>query len=164
MSAGDGDKVQVCPLCLFARIRSTHHTSWKILQNISFSENKISPSITVGTIDVWRRRRHLQLCMRQKQKANEWYTSRPKNIPRHLGKDGHFSSFAWFPAFVANAMVLLSPSGDLGISLVWHNLSGPHRDFSVWVLKSSSNWTKLSMRGPQLFSGWYQMIFRLGSD
>ena len=54
---------------------------------------------------------------------------------------------------------LLSPSGDLGISLVWHNLSGPpHRDFSVWVLKSSSKWTKLSMRGPQLFSGWYQMI------
>ena len=106
MSAGDGDKVQVCPLCLFARIRSTHHTSWKILQNISFSENKISPSITVGIIYVWRRRRHLQLCMRQKQKANEWYTSRPKNIPRHLGKDGRFSSFAWFPAFVANAMVL----------------------------------------------------------
>ena len=53
---------------------------------------------------------------------------------------------------------LLSPSGDLGISLVWHNLSPPDRDFSVWVLKSSSKWTKLSMRGPQLFSGWYQMI------
>ena len=54
---------------------------------------------------------------------------------------------------------LLSPSGDLGISLVWHNLSPPpHRHFSVWVLKSSSKWTKLSMRGPQLFSGWYQMI------
>ena len=58
---------------------------------------------------------------------------------------------------------LLSPSGDLGIRLVWHNLSpphptGPHRHFSVRLLKSSSNWTKLSMRGPQLFSGWYQMI------
>ena len=95
-------------VCLLARIRSTHHTSWRILQNSSFSENKISPSITVSKIDVWRRRRHLQLCMRQKQKANEWYTSRPKNIPRRLGKDGHFSSFAWFPAFVANAMVLLT--------------------------------------------------------
>ena len=101
-----GASVPALFVCLFARIRSTHHTSWKILQNISFSENKISPSITVGTIDVWRRRRHLQLCMRQKQKANEWYTSRPKNIPCRLGKDGHFSSFAWFPAFVANAMVL----------------------------------------------------------
>ena len=54
---------------------------------------------------------------------------------------------------------LLSPSGDLGIGLVWHNLSPPHpTDFLVPLLKSSSNWTKLSMRGPQLFSGWYQMI------
>ena len=26
------------------------------------------------------------------------------------------------------------------------------------LLKSSSSWTKLSMVGPQLFSGWYQMI------
>ena len=26
------------------------------------------------------------------------------------------------------------------------------------LLKSSSSWTKLSMMGPQLFSGWYQMI------
>ena len=61
---------------------------------------------------------------------------------------------------------LLSPSGDLGISLVWHNRT----DFLVWLLKSSSNWTKSSMRVPQLFSGWYQMIldvqtrFILGSD
>ena len=53
---------------------------------------------------------------------------------------------------------LLSPSGDLGIRLVWHNLSPPHCHFSVWLLKSSSNWTKLSMMGPQLFLGWYQMI------
>ena len=53
---------------------------------------------------------------------------------------------------------LLSPSGDLGIRLVWHNLSGPPRSFLVRLLKSSSNWTKLSMIGPQLFSGWYQMI------
>ena len=37
---------------------------------------------------------------------------------------------------------LLSPSGDLGISLVWRNLSPPHRSFLVWLLKSSSNWTK----------------------
>ena len=59
----------------------------------------------------------------------------------------------------------LSPSGDLGIGLVWdNNRTPPDRHFSVWLLKSSSNWTKLSMRGPQLFSGWYQMIFRLGSD
>ena len=65
---------------------------------------------------------------------------------------------------------LLSPSGDLGIRLVWRNLSGPDRSFLVRLLKSSSKWTKLSMRGPQLFSGWYQMIldvqtrFRLGSE
>ena len=56
----------------------------------------------------------------------------------------------------------LSPSGDLGIGLVWDN--NRPTDFLVRLLKSSSNWTKLSMRGPQLFSGWYQMIFRLGSD
>ena len=62
--------------------------------------------------------------------------------------------------------IFLSPSGDLGIGLVWDNRTGPDRHFS----KSSSNWTKLSMMGPQLFLGWYQMIldvqtrFRLGSD
>ena len=56
--------------------------------------------------------------------------------------------------------MFLSPSGDLGIGLVWHNLSPPHHPthFLVPLLKSSSNWTKFSMRGPQLFSGWYQMI------
>ena len=75
------------------------------------------------------------------------------------------TKFLWEPILQR----FLSPSGDLGISLVWHNLSpphptGPHRHFSVRLLKSSSKWTKLSMRGPQLFSGWYQMIFRLGSD
>ena len=53
---------------------------------------------------------------------------------------------------------LLSPSGDLGIGLVWHNLSGPPRSFLVRLLKSSPNWTKLSMRGPKLFSGWNQII------
>ena len=53
---------------------------------------------------------------------------------------------------------LLSPSGDLGIGLVWDNPTGPDRtDFLVPLLKFSSNWTRLSMRGPQLFSGWYQM-------
>ena len=53
----------------------------------------------------------------------------------------------------------LSPSGDLGIGLVWdNNPTPPDRSFLVRLLKSSSNWTKLSMRGPQLFSGWYQMI------
>ena len=57
------------------------------------------------------------------------------------------------------ANIFLSTSGDLGIGLVWHNLSGPHpTHFLVPLLKSSSNWTKFSMRGPQLFSGWYQMI------
>ena len=75
-------------------------------------------------------------------------------------------------------IILLSPSGDLGIGLVWDNLSPPpDRSFLVRLLKSSSNWTKLSMMGPQLFLGWYQMIldvqtgfrlvqtrFRLGSD
>ena len=34
----------------------------------------------------------------------------------------------------------------------------PIRSSLVRLLKSSSNWTKLSMMGPQLFSGWYQMI------
>ena len=61
---------------------------------------------------------------------------------------------------------LLSLSGDLGIGLVWNNLSNPIHPthFLVWLLETSSNWTKLSLMGPQLFSGWYQMIFRLGSD
>ena len=36
--------------------------------------------------------------------------------------------------------------------------TGPDRSFLVRLLKSSSNWTKLSMSGPQLFSGWYPMI------
>ena len=52
-----------------------------------------------------------------------------------------------------------SPSGDLGIGLVWDNLSWPHRTgpdhFSVRMLRSSSNWTKLFMMGPQLFLGWF---------
>ena len=54
----------------------------------------------------------------------------------------------------------LSPSVYLGIGLVWDNLSNPFTTthFLVRLLKSSSNWTKLSMMGPQLFSGWYQMI------
>ena len=56
-------------------------------------------------------------------------------------------------------ITLLSPSGDLGIGLVWdNNPTPPDRSFLVRLLKSSSNWTKLSMIGPQLFSGWYQMI------
>ena len=70
---------------------------------------------------------------------------------------------------------LLSPSRDLGIGLVWDNQPtpphpSPDRSFLVRLLNSSSNWTKLSMRSPQLFSGCYQMIldfqtrFRLGSD
>ena len=65
----------------------------------------------------------------------------------------------------------LSPSGDLGIGLVWdNNPTPPDRSFLVRLLKSSSNWTKLSMMGPQLFSEWYQMIldvfwcFPLGCD
>ena len=52
--------------------------------------------------------------------------------------------------------IFLSPSGDLGISLVWHNLSPPpHRSFLVRLLKSSSNWTKISMRGPLLSTSGY---------
>ena len=51
----------------------------------------------------------------------------------------------------------LSPSDDLGIGLVWDNYPHP-TDFLVRLMKSSSNWTKISMRGPQLFSGWYHMI------
>ena len=51
----------------------------------------------------------------------------------------------------------LKPSGDLGMGLVWDNLSTPTPldHFSIRPLKSSSNWTKLSIMGPQLFSGWY---------
>ena len=59
-------------------------------------------------------------------------------------------------------LIFLSQSGDLGIGLVWDNHPLTHPPlpphFSLWLLKSSSNWTKLSMIGPQLFSGWYQMI------
>ena len=48
----------------------------------------------------------------------------------------------------------LSPSVYLGIGLVWDNLSNPitTTHFLVRLLKSSSNWTKLSMMGPQLLS------------
>ena len=78
----------------------------------------------------------------------------------------------WWKARNSEAEVcsFLSPSGDLRIGLVWDNHTtpphptGPDRSFLVRLLKSSSNWTKSSMMGPQLFSGWYQMIFRLGSD
>ena len=34
---------------------------------------------------------------------------------------------------ILNILKFLSPSGDLGISLVWHNLSGPHRLFGLTV-------------------------------
>jgi len=63
------------------------------------------------------------------------------------------ANFSWW-------LLLLSPSGDLGMGLVWDNLSTPTPldHFSIRPLKSSSNWTKLSIMGPQLFSGWYQMI------
>ena len=69
----------------------------------------------------------------------------------------------------AQWQLFLSPSGDLGIGLVWDNRTPPDH-ISVRLLKSSSNWTKSSMMGPQLFLGWYQMIldvqtrFRVGSD
>ena len=56
-------------------------------------------------------------------------------------------------------MVFLSLSGNLEIGMVGDNhYPHPTTDFLVWLLKSSSNWSKLSMMGPQLFSGWYQMI------
>ena len=72
-----------------------------------------------------------------------------------------FTNSLEFMSFIAP---LLSPSGDLGIGLVWDN--HPTRPdpthFLVRVLKSSSNWTKLSMKkGPQLFSGWYQIILNV---
>ena len=56
---------------------------------------------------------------------------------------------------------LLPPSGDQGIGLVWDNhpnTLSTLSDILVWVLKSFSNWTKLSMMGPQLFSGWYHVV------
>ena len=55
--------------------------------------------------------------------------------------------------------VLLSPSGDLGVGLVWDNHPST-RSILVWVLKSSSNWTKLTVMGPQLFSGWCAQMFK----
>ena len=106
-----------------------------------------------------------------------WKTNRTKFD--HLGNTGgHWKPLvaaflshlevSW--RFKVNVRLLLSPSGDLGIGLVWdNNRTGPDH-ISVWLLKSSSNWTKPSMMGPQLFLGWYQMIldvetrFRLGSD
>ena len=46
--------------------------------------------------------------------------------------------------------VFLSPSGDLGIGLVWDNhpdhTTPPNCNFSVRQLKSSSKWTKLSIK------------------
>ena len=51
-------------------------------------------------------------------------------------------------------------SGDLGNGLVWDHPPPPPR-FLVRLLKSSSNWTKSPMMGPQLFWGWYQMILDL---
>ena len=92
---------------------------------------------------------------------------RKSNFTAHTGIGNVYSVFI---SLLLTSLILLSPSGDLGISLVWRNLSGPDRHFSLLLFKSSSNWTKLSMRGPQLLSGWYQMIldvqtrFRLGSD
>ena len=54
--------------------------------------------------------------------------------------------------------VLLSPSGDLGIGLVWDDHPLPNH-FLVRLLKSSSNWTKLSMMGPQLISVCFPMFW-----
>ena len=56
------------------------------------------------------------------------------------------------------SLSLLSPSGDLGIGLVWENNPTGPESFLVRLMKSSSNWTKSSMMGPQLFLGWCQMI------
>ena len=50
----------------------------------------------------------------------------------------------WAPwRHISISLLPPSASGDQGIGLVWD---------------SHPNWTKLSMMGPQLFSGWYQMI------
>ena len=52
------------------------------------------------------------------------------------------------------APTLLSPSGDLGIGLVWDNLSWPHpTDFLDRLLKSSSNWNQV-YRCFQMISFW----------
>ena len=77
-----------------------------------------------------------------------------------------FTNSLEFMSFIAP---LLSPSGDLGIGLVWDDHPRTTH-FLVRLLKSTSNWTKSSKMGPQLFLGWYQMIldvqtrFGLGSD
>ena len=77
----------------------------------------------------------------------------------------------WYNWWIS--LIFLSPSGDLGIGLVWDNhpdRTGPHRTTFRSDCWTSSNWTKSSMMGPQLFLGWYQMIldvqtrFRVGSD
>ena len=65
--------------------------------------------------------------------------------------------------FLAGGPWLLPSSGEL----VWSEITYPHptppdrTHFLVWLLISSSNWSKLSMRGPSLFSGWYQMILHV---
>ena len=46
----------------------------------------------------------------------------------------------------------------LDVSRCFPTVFGLFSDDVFWLLKSSSSWTKLSMMGPQLFSGWYQMI------
>ena len=48
-----------------------------------------------------------------------------------------FSNIIW--SSTDSILFFLSPSGDLGISLVWRNLSGPDRHFSVRLLKSSQS-------------------------
>ena len=77
----------------------------------------------------------------------------------HLKRKEKNSSSGFLVSSV-NCKVFLSPSGDLGIGLVGDNrTTGPHQtDFLVPLLKFSSNWTKSSMMGPQLFLGWCQMI------
>ena len=78
-----------------------------------------------------------------------------------LGRHGSMQWATWLSLLSiiqgCTGQPFLSPSGDLGFGLVWYNLSPPHH-ILVRLLKSSSNWTKLSLGGPQLFSGWYQMI------
>ena len=115
-------------------------------------QDRISPALsycTTTTLPCHQRWRYLQIVP---QHNIDWADFTTGAVPWDLA--GYFlHCHEW-----GITKELLSLSGDLGIGLVWDNRTGPDRDFSVRLFKSSSNWTKLSMRSPQLFSGWYQMI------
>ena len=105
---------------------------------------------------LWTEQRLLRFLV-SKKRASSCFIS---NHVRSLSNKMRHSNFWARDAIPYQFCNFLSPSGDLGFGLVWQNLSPLDHptDFLVPLLKSSSNWTKSSMRVPQLFSGWYHMI------